>query len=1575
MADQDTTTQQSDPQVGAIMKGFRTQFPDYNDMPDTDILGKMYLTHYSDLKPSEYLTKMTAKFAPDYKPPAPPTLGERVATVGKAVAALPGQFARGIAGGVTAPALAGQQALTGRALEKTAASMPEPDIAALRKKGYNEHQIRNVVQGYVATQQSLMGDIQQTGKEGVRTGAEGIAMYATLPFGGVAAGAGKAGLARSVGVNALFGAGYGAIDEGINRGADAAAKGASTSQILDEVTHAVAHGAGEGAKYGALGGAVLHGIGAGAGAVGRSVGDGMTVMRTKLDPQWAARIQAAEASALKNRQGALADFADKFNPSMVLTRFKPDYDAWQAQVAQGAPPEQLAASIASKLYGEDAMAANPTAVQMIADKLTPWLDTQDRLAGPMMDLAPTAPGAAMGLPAVGVLPNAPMTASLARAAMEPGGDLTPQGGIAPQPTPPALQGPLGRPGPGEFVPPTGGIVRPPEGFQGPGIPSATVPPLEITGNEPTVIPRPAGAAPAMGSPAATLRSPLGVEGLAPTPPEEIAPRLTQPPPGPAPVGPPAGRVEPIELPKEPSRLAAVRESGEEFPSLSLPTEPVEKVTRAIQQSGPAIEGLTTTTRKIEGATVDVVPSADGTHVTIKSLKGAEHGQGASGKALDKIISTADAAGAPIQVTVADYAGPRGGKIPATKIASWYEKRGFKSTGDETPGSITLVRTPRATDALPPEQIASLYESQTGKTEPGKQADLFKERIDGLPANKVHEALGNVTEGQPFIAGKKPGLLIEIGDKLDIAAENARARLNKKLGRLSTGVDPTSLSDLAIIGAAKMYRIGLTRFKPWAEEMVRDFGENIREHLQPIFAQVQSFLRARMEKASGTFSTANKLLAMSREGRLGADWYNKTKQWTEKAFGDDSDMFLRFLSATSAGMNTDVNVSLAMKAYAQWKLGLPFDEFLGTHRTMLERAVRGEQFGDRKIQSILQALRGDENAVVIDTRVMRTLGFKLAGKGQKVGDSIMGGQSNLTGPQYALFESVIRDLARQEGMTPREFQAALWTTNKIKAAQEAEQKAALPVLTGQKDIDREALREFGLRLTASKKELHYTGSFRPYEDITAGKLGGLTPLEWLERNRVTYEQISDASKGVTETRAGGGFTYDPYTFKPTEHTKGIVVTLASQKVPTKKLTGSDVIDFTRRFKRLTDVYYGTTVGTFNLEKYEPGMSSIDFNIILPESMLEQAKELGRTRKQLALWDLAKGEEIPTGYKGVSATIPKGGWQKMLDQVDDTMQRLDLPSRAMKDQPYTRQPDLFAPKGVITSSTLEAMARTPHRWGEYASQALGVSEDEVHKLVDEGKLTPMSDYNMTNKVEVHKDGTVWEYIDPQAPSYNIMKLVGSFSVPVQKPGAHLLGGAQLLDYLAGKDVLTGHDVVQNFRSQAGFLRPGAIPGATAVLKLIQKSQTNRIVTAMVKNQGEIITNPSVFRYTRPQGMSLWVSPEGQIVRIPFHLRNAARVIEQLKLKNPVEYEGPEQSDFQTILNHGFLRVQMHEQSYAVDATAPLTAQQTMVLKAFKPGPDGSREFMGRVVAPNGEHRNFYQGVTALNDFITASKQGSK
>jgi hypothetical protein len=118
-----------------------------------------------------------------------------------------------------------------------------------------------------------------------------------------------------------------------------------------------------------------------------------------------------------------------------------------------------------------------------------------------------------------------------------------------------------------------------------------------------------------------------------------------------------------------------------------------------------------------------------------------------------------------------------------------------------------------------EKIASTqkaYDDYVAKTEAERAQRQAQEEINDLVAR----------------VAKTPGYdrnVISLADRIVNALEGeavkARARLKEKFQRVSSGVDPTILGDLAVVGAAKIAR-GALDFTRWSKEMIADFGEGV-----------------------------------------------------------------------------------------------------------------------------------------------------------------------------------------------------------------------------------------------------------------------------------------------------------------------------------------------------------------------------------------------------------------------------------------------------------------------------------------------------------------------------------------------------------------------------------------------------------------------------------------------------------------------------------------------------------------------------------------------------------------------------
>ena len=158
--------------------------------------------------------------------------------------------------------------------------------------------------------------------------------------------------------------------------------------------------------------------------------------------------------------------------------------------------------------------------------------------------------------------------------------------------------------------------------------------------------------------------------------------------------------------------------------------------------------------------------------------------------------------------------------------------------------------------------------------------------------------------------------------------------------------------------------------------------------------------------------------MRRYFKLGKDrmgWYDSTKAELAKVYGEDVDLFLGMLAATSVNATVKSNLKLAQKAYAQYQLGVPFAGFLPVVRMNLERLVREGKLSGQKISAFWEALKGNPEAVVVDRWMIRAAGRK----------EYANSATKPTPAQYKRVAEKVRRVAKAEGVEPRQAQAAIW----------------------------------------------------------------------------------------------------------------------------------------------------------------------------------------------------------------------------------------------------------------------------------------------------------------------------------------------------------------------------------------------------------------------------------------------------------------------------------------------------------------------------------------------------------------------
>jgi hypothetical protein len=262
--------------------------------------------------------------------------------------------------------------------------------------------------------------------------------------------------------------------------------------------------------------------------------------------------------------------------------------------------------------------------------------------------------------------------------------------------------------------------------------------------------------------------------------------------------------------------------------------------------------------------------------------------------------------------------------------------------------------------------------------------------------------------------KNYGISERLQDTADAAMQRIRDRGTLSGSKLSAGVPVDDLADMAIWGAAKIAK-GTVDFAKWSKEMIADAGEAIRPHLQDLWDKAQKIYGKHVDSVEGGLPNTKQLLKLYKEGEGGADWYAKTKEELSQHFGQDTDKIIDFLAATSPNATVASNVSLALKAYKQWKTGQPFEGYLPAVKGLLEKAANGEDFGGLKVSSFAKNLHGNPLPVTIDRWMARAFGLP----------------DNPNPGQYKFMDYTLSQIAKRSGMEPRQLQAAIWTAIKEK----------------------------------------------------------------------------------------------------------------------------------------------------------------------------------------------------------------------------------------------------------------------------------------------------------------------------------------------------------------------------------------------------------------------------------------------------------------------------------------------------------------------------------------------------------------
>ena len=120
--------------------------------------------------------------------------------------------------------------------------------------------------------------------------------------------------------------------------------------------------------------------------------------------------------------------------------------------------------------------------------------------------------------------------------------------------------------------------------------------------------------------------------------------------------------------------------------------------------------------------------------------------------------------------------------------------------------------------------------------------------DAARGNRGDDAVGVQQDGSGEVLerGRGPAARGGITGFLDDQADAARARRLERRKYLNSGIDPSELADLAIIGASHIAR-GVTRFGEFSKAMLDDFGERVKPHLLHLFDQAKQIHEATLQE--------------------------------------------------------------------------------------------------------------------------------------------------------------------------------------------------------------------------------------------------------------------------------------------------------------------------------------------------------------------------------------------------------------------------------------------------------------------------------------------------------------------------------------------------------------------------------------------------------------------------------------------------------------------------------------------------------------------------------------------------------
>jgi hypothetical protein len=253
--------------------------------------------------------------------------------------------------------------------------------------------------------------------------------------------------------------------------------------------------------------------------------------------------------------------------------------------------------------------------------------------------------------------------------------------------------------------------------------------------------------------------------------------------------------------------------------------------------------------------------------------------------------------------------------------------------------------------------------------------------------------------------------------------------------------------------------------------LRANGEFPREYIETLYEMFKRTISggsdAPIKKIRAKLPNTVEALRLASKGEGGLSWYQGVVEELQKHFGKDWEIVANLLAVMSPIIKTEDSVTMAVKAFADFKAGVDpavIAKGLGTPSNFAKNATEGILNGKsidqvlksrQKVWNYAKALKGDRKAVVVDRWMWRVFypeevarqeakreahaaliaERKAAGASKKELEQLkdaMPGEYSGTQARYQLISDWMTQQAAKMGIEPADLQAAIWVAKKIEA---------------------------------------------------------------------------------------------------------------------------------------------------------------------------------------------------------------------------------------------------------------------------------------------------------------------------------------------------------------------------------------------------------------------------------------------------------------------------------------------------------------------------------------------------------------